>query len=178
MKVDDLDIERGTVFIRQGKGRKDCLIPIGERAVAWIERYLGEVRPSGSSPGRDDGALFLTELGEPMVPEYVTHRMRRYVEAADLGKKGSCHIFRHTMATAMLDAGADLRFVQEMLGHASLATTQIYTHLSIGKLKEIHSLTHPSAKRVPKPVDAENLGVAEELLSTLDDEDEEHEEVG
>ena len=124
LKTDDLDIERGTVFIRQGKGRKDRLIPIGERAVAWVEKYLGEVRP-GLVAGRDDGFLFLTELGESMVPEYVTHRMRRYVEAADLGKKGSCHIFRHTMATAMLDNGADVRFVQEMLGHASLATTQI-----------------------------------------------------
>jgi integrase/recombinase XerD len=95
--------------------------------------------------GSDDGFLFLTELGESMVPEYVTHRMRRYVEAADVGKKGSCHIFRHTMATAMLDNGADVRFVQEMLGHASPATTQIYTHLSIKKLSEVHALTHPSA---------------------------------
>ncbi len=121
--------------------------------------------------------------GEPMVPEYVTHRMRRYVEAADLGKKGSCHIFRHTMATAMLDAGADVRFVQEMLGHASLATTQIYTHLSIGKLKEIHSLTHPSAKmngsKKAAAVVATDAVVAtteadkEALLGMLDAEDDE-----
>jgi integrase/recombinase XerD len=179
LKVDDLDIERGTVFIRQGKGRKDRLIPIGERAIAWVEKYLGEVRP-GLVVGRDDGFLFLTELGESMVPEYVTHRMRRYVEAADLGKKGSCHIFRHAMATAMLDNGADVRFVQEMLGHASLATTQIYTHLSIGKLKKIHTMTHPSAtmkgltKKAAVPV-GEAVTVIPEvereaLLCTLDAE--------
>ncbi len=185
LKTDDLDIERGTVFIRQGKGRKDRLIPIGERAIAWVEKYLGEVRP-GLVVGRDDGVLFLTDLGESMVPEYVTHRMRRYVDAADVGKRGSCHIFRHTMATAMLDAGADVRFVQEMLGHASLATTQIYTHLSIGKLKEIHSLTHPSAKMngskktaavvAADPVIATTEADKEALLGMLDAEDDEPDE--
>jgi len=107
--------------------------------------------------------------------------MRRYVEAADLGKKGSCHIFRHAMATAMLDNGADVRFVQEMLGHASLATTQIYTHLSIGKLKKVHSMTHPSAtmKGLTKTA-AASVGEAvtvipeverEALFGTLDAED-------
>ena len=80
------------------------------------------------------------------MPEYVTHRLRKYVEAADVGQKGACHIFRHTMATAMLDGGADIRYVQEMLGHASLSTTQIYTHLSIQKLQKIHAATHPAAR--------------------------------
>jgi integrase/recombinase XerD len=145
LKLDDLDAERGTVMIRLGKGRKDRLIPIGERAVAWIDKYLREVRP-GLALGRDEGVLFLTELGESLVPEYVTHRLRKYVEAADVGQKGACHIFRHTMATAMLDRGADIRYVQEMLGHASLSTTQIYTHLSIKKLQQIHAATHPAAR--------------------------------
>ena len=133
--------------------------------------------------GSDDGFLFLTELGESMVPEYVTHRMRRYVEAADLGKKGSCHIFRHTMATCMLDNGADLRVVQEMLGHASLATTEIYTHVAIRKLKKVHTLTHPSATMKglkkngaaavddPRPMSREPDH--EDLIAWLDSEDEE-----
>jgi integrase/recombinase XerD len=157
--------------------------------MAWHSSRDGRVSAAARVDERaavvvvDDGTLFLTELGESMVPEYVTHRMRRYVEGADLGKKGSCHIFRHTMATAMLDAGADVRFVQEMLGHASLATTQIYTHLSIGKLKEIHSLTHPSAKMngakkstaavVADPVIVTMEAEKEALLGMLDAEDDE-----
>ena len=94
LKVDNVDAERGTVTIRLGKGRKDRLIPIGERVVAWVDKYLREVRP-GLALGRDEGVLFLTELGESLVPEYVTHRLRKYVEAADVGQKGACHIFRH-----------------------------------------------------------------------------------
>jgi integrase/recombinase XerD len=153
LKVDDIDIERCTVMIRLGKGRKDRLIPIGERAAAWIDKYLREVRATLAT-GKDEGILFLTELGESMIPEYVTHRMRRYVEAADVGKKGACHIFRHTMATAMLENGADVRYVQEMLGHVSLSTTQIYTRVSIKKLQQIHAMTHPAARlerRRPPP---------------------------
>lgn len=145
LKVGDLDSERGTVMVRLGKGKKDRVLPIGERALLWIERYVREVRP-GYLCGRDEGTLFLTNLGESIVPEYLTHRLRHYVAGAELGKTGSCHIFRHTMATAMLDNGADVRFVQEMLGHANLKTTEIYTHVSIRKLKEIHAATHPSAK--------------------------------
>ncbi len=173
LSVFDLDTDRGTLMVRQGKGRKDRVVPIGERAIAWIDRYVREVRP-GFACGRDEGALFLTHLGESIVPEYLTHRLREYLAAADIGKGGSCHIFRHTMATAMLDNGADVRFVQEMLGHANLSTTQIYTHVSIRKLKEIHTATHPSA-RLERAVDvvAEAADVAgdddahDELLTSL-----------
>ena len=186
LRVDDLDVERGTVMIRLGKGRKDRLIPIGERAVAWIDKYRCEVR-AGLVTGRDEGVLFLTELGDGMVAEYVTHRFRRYVESAEIGKKGACHIFRHTMATVMLEHGADVRYVQEMLGHASLATTQIYTRVSIKKLKEIHSATHPSARLERRPssppstsgerpaeqdADAERDALLSSLAAERDEEDE------
>ena len=76
--------------------------------------------------------------------------VREYVDGAQLGKSGACHLFRHTMATLMLENGADIRFIQAMLGHAELSTTQIYTQVSIRKLKEIHSLTHPA--RLEKPI--------------------------
>ena len=76
--------------------------------------------------------------------------VREYVDGAELGKSGACHLFRHTMATLMLENGADIRFIQAMLGHAELSTTQIYTQVSIRKLKEIHSLTHPA--RLEKPI--------------------------
>lgn len=143
----DLDTGRGTVVVRQGKGKKDRMIPIGERALAWIERYVVEVRP-GLLVGEQAGdVLFLTHLGKPFIPDQMTQLVRHYVTAADMGKQGSCHLFRHTMATLMLENGADIRHIQAMLGHASLETTQIYTRVSIRKLKEVHTATHPARKR-------------------------------
>ena len=141
----DLDVDRGTVMVRQGKGKKDRMIPIGERAVAWIEKYVTEVRP-GLVVEPDEGTLFLTNTGDPFTPNRLTQLVRGYVDQAQIGKRGACHLFRHTMATIMLENGADIRFIQEMLGHAELSTTQIYTQVSIKKLKEIHTATHPSAR--------------------------------
>jgi integrase/recombinase XerD len=147
LSVYDLDVERGTVLIRQGKGKKDRIIPIGDRALAWINRYLHEVRP-GLLVGDGGGdVLFLTNLGEAFHPIHMTKLVRDYVSAAHVGKKGSCHLFRHTMATLMLEGGADIRFIQAMLGHAKLDTTQVYTQVSIRKLKEIHTATHPARLR-------------------------------
>lgn len=149
LRVYDLDADRGTVMIRQGKGNKDRVVPIGERALAWIARYTQEVRPGLLVAGVSGDLLFLTELGEPFELERLTTLVGGYVTAADIGKKGSCHLFRHAMATLMLENGADIRFVQAMLGHARLDTTVIYTKVSIRKLKEIHSVTHPAMLRRP-----------------------------
>jgi integrase/recombinase XerD len=143
LKLYDLDAERGTVFIRQGKGKKDRMIPMGERAFAWVHRYLDEARPSlALSP--DDGTVFLTNVGLVFEPNRLTQLVRDYVDAAEIGKTGSCHLFRHTCATLMLEGGADIRFIQQMLGHAKLETTQIYTQVSIRQLKEVHTRTHPA----------------------------------
>jgi integrase/recombinase XerD len=145
LKLYDLDRDRGTVIIRQGKGKKDRMIPIGERALAWIDKYLNEVRPS-LVLDPDDGSIFLTTYNEAFTKNRLTQLVRDYVNAADIGKKGACHLFRHTMATVMLENGADIRFIQQMLGHARLDTTQIYTQVSIRLLKDIHSATHPTAR--------------------------------
>jgi integrase/recombinase XerD len=142
----DLDRERGTVMIRQGKGKKDRMIPIGERAIAWIDRYQTQVRPE-LVVERGNATLFLTQTGEAFTPDRLTQLVRGYVNAADIGKTGSCHLLRHTMATLMLENGADIRYIQAMLGHAELSTTQIYTQVSIRKLKEIHTATHPAKVR-------------------------------
>lgn len=139
----DLDRERGTVVVRQGKGRKDRVIPIGDRALAWIERYAVKVRP-GLLVGEPADELFLTRVGKPFTPDQMTELVADYVAAAKIGKQGSCHLFRHTMATLMHEAGADIRCIQEMLGHARLETTQIYTRVSIRRLKEVHTATHPA----------------------------------
>jgi len=144
LKVYDLDADRGTVTIRQGKGKKDRVVPIGDRALAWIDRYAREVRPGLLIGDRAGDVLFLSNLGEPLTPNRLTHLVKDYIDAAQLGKTGACHLFRHTMATLMLENGADIRFIQAMLGHADLSTTQLYTQVSIRKLKDIHTATHPA----------------------------------
>jgi integrase/recombinase XerD len=119
------------------------MVPIGARALAWIDKYITEVRPR-LIVDPNDVTLFLTHLGEAFTTNRLTQMVREYIDAADIGKRGSCHLFRHTMATLMLENGADVRFIQAMLGHAKLETTQIYTQVSIRKLKEIHEATHPA----------------------------------
>jgi integrase/recombinase XerD len=136
-------MDRGTLFVRQGKGKKDRMVPIGDRAIAWIQKYLQEARPELVQEP-DDGHLWLTAIGIPVIPSGIGEIVREYVKAADIGKTGGCHLFRHTMATLMLEGGADIRYIQAMLGHAKLDTTEIYTQVSIRKLKEIHSITHPA----------------------------------
>lgn len=145
IKLVDLDLERGTVMVRQGKGRRDRMIPIGERAAAWVEKYAREVRPAYATEP-DEGTLFLSQWGGPLSVHNLSSLVARYVEKAEIGKKGGCHLFRHAMATLMLEGGADIRFIQQMLGHVKLDTTEIYTHVSIRKLKEIHTMTHPAAR--------------------------------
>lgn len=146
LHVHDVDHDGGTVTIRQGKGKKDRVVPIGERALSWLEKYRDEVRPAWVRLD-DDGTLFLTHRGQGFVKESLGHLVRRYIEAAGIGKRGSCHLFRHTMATLMIENGADVSFVQSMLGHADLKSTQVYTHIAIRRLKEVHAATHPARLR-------------------------------
>jgi integrase/recombinase XerD len=145
LSIYDVDPERGIVFVRQGKGKKDRVIPIGDRALAWLQKNLDEVRPQLVAEP-DDGLMFLAYTGQPFSPDLLTRWVAGYVDAANIGKRGSCHLFRHSVATLMLERGADIRYVQEMLGHASIETTQFYTKVSIRQLKEIHTATHPAAK--------------------------------
>jgi integrase/recombinase XerD len=166
----DVDATRGTLFVREGKGRKDRVVPIGERALAWVLKYIAEARPRLAGL-RDEGVLFLGDAGEGLHVDYLSQRVRQYLEAAGLQKPGACHLFRHSMATAMLEGGADIRFVQEMLGHASLETTQLYTRVTVDKLKAVHSATHPAARLLRSAATADQPPVSsEELLDALADE--------
>ena len=151
LNVYDVDFDRGVVSIRQGKGKKDRVVPIGKRALAWTEKYRHEVRPS-LVVDPNETALYLTRTGKPFTVTPMSVLVREYVDKAAIGKTGSCHLFRHTMATLMLENGADIRFIQAMLGHVKLDTTQIYTQVSIRKLKEIHEATHP-ARMAPESKD-------------------------
>ena len=138
----DADLAQGTLMIRQGKGRRDRLVPLGARACAWLQRYLDEVRPV-LTVRNDEMTLFLNDYGDPFSPSGLSSLVRHHLRMAGIAQ-GSCHAFRHACATHMLENGADIRFIQVMLGHAQLTTTEIYTSVSIGKLKEIHAATHPA----------------------------------
>lgn len=146
LKLYDLDAEGGTLMVRKGKGRKQRMVPIGERALAWIQKYLVESRPelAARSADPDEGYLFLSPSGGPMSINAVYPWVKEYIRAAGIEKKGAVHLFRHTMATLMLEGGADIRYLQEMLGHESLESTQIYTKVSIKRLKEVHAASHPA----------------------------------
>jgi len=148
LRLYDVDPRNGTLMVREGKGKKDRMVPLGARAGRWIDRYVQEVRPT-LVVEPDEGWLFLHEYGEPFRNNRLTDLVKKYIEASGIGKPGACHLFRHTMATLMLDAGADIRHLQAILGHSQLSTTEIYTHVSIQKLKAVHALTHPAGRESP-----------------------------
>lgn len=146
LELGDIEPERGVVLIREGKGGKDRLLPLGERALHWITEYLERGR-SQLAWNSDDKTLFLGQEGRRLSPLWLSTVIARRVDAAEIGKRGGCHLWRHTMATLMLEGGADLRFIQAMLGHAELSTTQIYTQVAIRQLQHVHAITHPGARR-------------------------------
>jgi len=143
LKVHDVNVGHGTLMVRGGKGGKDRMVPVGSRASAWLMKYLADIRP-GLTAATDDGTLFLTDFGESFEKHRLGDMVKRYIANAGIPAPGACHLFRHACATHMLENGADIRFIQAMLGHAQLSTTEIYTQVSISKLKEIHAATHPA----------------------------------
>ena len=158
-------MERGYLVVRSGKGGRDRVVPLGERASAWARRYSEEVR--GELVARpQEQALFLSATGVRFDLLSLGQAVKRVLEASGVrARKGSCHLFRHTMATLMLEGGADVRFVQEMLGHVKIDTTTIYTRVTIEKLAEVHRTTHPGARIVSG--DGAHAATKEELLEAL-----------
>jgi integrase/recombinase XerC len=143
-RLADLDRERMTVRVR-GKGDKERVVPFGVPARRALDTYLDDARPELLAEREDPGILFLSDRGRALGTRTVYELVARLL--ADLPGSGPSgpHAFRHTAATHLLDGGADLRAVQELLGHASLATTQIYTHVSAERLRESYRLAHPRA---------------------------------
>jgi len=139
----DLDRERRTLLVRRGKGKKDRVVPIGQRALAWLDKYLAAARPLLARRA-DSPLLFVSRNGHGLHPNQLSKIVRQYLLGAGVDKAGAAHLLRHTTATLMLDAGADVRHLQALLGHAKLSTTAIYTHVSIAKLREVHERTHPA----------------------------------
>jgi len=143
LQVFDVELESGLVNVRGGKGGRDRVVPLGHRAAKWVGTYLREARPA-MLPAHREGAIFLTDYGEPFRKNRLGDLVRRYVGRARIRAPGACHLFRHACATHMLENGADIRYIQSMLGHADLSTTQIYTRVSIARLKTVHDATHPA----------------------------------
>ncbi|PVZ84727.1 recombinase XerD [Serratia sp. S1B] len=148
-----VDTSRKIVTIRQGKGKKDRVIPIGDRALKWVQHYQQQVRPQ-LVVNPDVEALFVALDGlAGLTPNGVTAVTKSYIVASGVSRWGSCHLFRHAMATQMLENGADIRWIQAMLGHASLESTQIYTQVSIRALQAVHASTHPAEQPDSEQVD-------------------------
>ena len=138
-----LSLEQGLVQVR-GKGGKERLVPIGELARDAIEAYLREARPA-LTRGRECDALFVTQRGGAMTRHNFWQLIQRYALQAGIRTHLSPHMLRHAFATHLLEGGADLRMVQTLLGHSDLSTTQIYTHVSRRRLRELHERHHPRA---------------------------------
>ncbi len=153
LQLYDLDVDRKILVVRLGKGKKDRVVPIGDRAIQWIQKYVADVRPAWMTTNDPHPYLFVTRHGAPMLRGNLPMIIRRYMEKAGIKKPGSCHLLRHTAVTLMMENGADLRSLQLFLGHARLSTTQIYTHVSIERLKDVHNKTHPASKARPKAQD-------------------------
>jgi integrase/recombinase XerD len=149
LDVDDLDLDGGTLLVRSGKGSKARRVPVGRQARGALAAYLTRVRPDllqGGSKGRAPAAVFLNARGGRLSRQACWKLLKRYAHAAELGERVSPHTLRHSFATHMLDAGADIREVKELLGHASLTTTQVYTLVSDTRLREVYLAAHPRAK--------------------------------
>ena len=142
LRLSSLDFEDGIVRIL-GKGSKERIVPMGRKARESVRRYLERGRPEWAKRAGATEALFLTRLGKPMSRQSVWAILKVSAKKSGLGKKVYPHILRHSFATHLLEGGADLRVVQELLGHADIVTTQIYTHVDRARLKGIHQKFHP-----------------------------------
>jgi integrase/recombinase XerD len=142
LRVDDVDTDEGFVRVNLGKGGKDRVVPMGRIACRYVENYIKAVRPH-LVKGQDNGYLFLSLQGYRMARAVIACVVRKYARKAELGKTVTAHTLRHTCATQMMRNKANLRHIQELLGHACLSTTQVYTSVTITDLKEAHKKYHP-----------------------------------
>jgi integrase/recombinase XerD len=143
LTLHDLDPLRQVVRVIAGKGGKDRVVPIGNRALTWVARYRTQVRDLLPVPV-DDHRLWLRPDGMPLTLAGLANRVKGYLKAAGLHRKGACHLLRHAMASQLLENGCDVRLIQQILGHARLDTTALYTHVSIRHLAKAHAAYHPA----------------------------------
>lgn len=144
LKLTELHLELG--FLQTlGKGNKERIIPLGGEALYWMERYLSEVYPLYVRKGNDLQTVFLTHVGRKFTRQGIWKNLKKYVQLTEINFSVSPHMLRHSFATHLLENGADLRMVQELLGHTDISTTQIYTHISKHRLQEVYRKAFPRA---------------------------------
>lgn len=146
ISLDVDDLAHGDVLRLRGKGSKERIVPVGSYARAAVHAYLTRVRPALAAKGRASAKLFLGARGAPLSRQSAWLIIRAAAEAAQITVEVSPHTLRHSFATHLLQGGADVRVVQELLGHASVATTQIYTHVSVDALRDVYVTAHPRAR--------------------------------
>ncbi len=147
LEWDDINFHDGTIKVT-GKGSKQRIVPVGRKAVAALRAYASvraKMVDDAHKDETDGKRVFVTKRGKPLSPKGVNVLMNRYIAKVSEIKKKSPHVLRHSFATHLLDRGADLRAVKELLGHESLSTTQIYTHVSVERLKKVYAQAHPKA---------------------------------
>ncbi len=152
LEAGDLDLQEGVMRVL-GKGRKDRLAPIGSQAIKALQRYFDLKNSDPRMQGAQTAKIFLNKHGQPLSTRSVRRKLDKYLVAAGLDPGISPHTLRHSFATHLLNNGADLRSVQELLGHQSLSTTQIYTHLTTSRVKQAYDAAHPRAdtSTIPHP---------------------------
>ncbi len=142
LRLSSLDFQDGVVRVL-GKGSKERLVPMGKMARESVRRYIAKARPKWVKEGAGVDALFVSRQGKALSRQTVWAILKKYAKKSGLGKKIYPHVLRHSFATHLLENGADLRVVQELLGHSDIVTTQIYTHVDKSRLKGIHQKFHP-----------------------------------
>ncbi len=154
LTVYDVDLEAGLLSVRSGKGGKSRVVPLGRKATKWLREYLEKIRPGANRLCPHERALFLTQQGAPLLHHRIRLIIRQAARRAGLKKPVTCDALRHTCATHLLEAGADLTAIAELLGHHSLKTTQIYTRVRPVEVKAMHQATHPREQLLRKKADA------------------------
>jgi len=145
LRLEQLHLEAGFITV-VGKGNKERVVPVGSKAVAALHRYLDTARPRLVTP-RTPANVFLTRRGTPFARTTLWLRIKRRARLAGIARNVTPHMLRHSFATHLLDHGADLRVIQELLGHASISTTEVYTHVAGSRLREVHDKFHPRSRR-------------------------------
>jgi integrase/recombinase XerD len=144
LRLEQLHLEAGFITVI-GKGNKERVVPLGRKAVAAVRRYEEAARPKLVKP-RSTAHLFLTRRGSPFAANTLWQRIKRRARRAGLSRNITPHMLRHSFASHLLENGADLRVIQELLGHSSISTTEVYTHITVNRLRDIHRAFHPRSK--------------------------------